>query len=288
VRPELVPLLLVALLLLSAQPGVESVTTLVGGDTEIAGDSDAIVVLEGNASVPAGETVNASLYVVAGQVSIDGTVRGEVVQFAGEVTAGPAATVTGTYRVFGGERTIAEGAAVAVAQTAAPLTETQSPAEAAGFFLLQALALAAVAFAAGRRVPALLGNVGHAVRSHPVVSGTVGLLAGVTLLALFVFMAFTLVLLPVTVLGLAGGVAVVAYAYVCVGYLVGQQLPVEDAGTATAAGGVLTLAATDLLGFVPVVGGLLALLVVVTATGAVVVTYFGLRRFEPPSLPAVE
>jgi hypothetical protein len=39
---------------------------------------------------------------------------------------------------------------------------------------------------------------------------------------------------------------------------------------------------------VPVVGGLVPLLVFVTAIGAVLVTYFGLRAFQPPRLRPVE
>jgi hypothetical protein len=288
VRPESVPLLLVALLLVSAQPGVETIATIVDGDQQIESDSDAVIVVGGNVTVPADSRVSTSVYVVDGNARIAGTLDGRVTQLAGVVTAESTATVTGTYRVYGGTQAIADDAQVPVDRVAEPFTTQRSPAEAVGVFVMQALGLALVAFLLGRRYPDLLENVSHALRAHPAVSGTVGLLTIVTLLALFVFMAFTIVLLPVTVLGLGSGFLVVLYAYVCVGYLLGQSLPIDNPGPATAAGTVLFLVVLELLGLIPVVGGLLSLLVLVAATGAVVVTYFGLRRFQPVRIPPVE
>lgn len=286
-RPEAVPLLVVALLLITAQPGVESISTVVDGDQRIETGADAVVVLDGNATVAAGTTVDASVYVLGGTVRIDGTVDGGVTQMAGEVTASSSARVTGSYDVYGGTQTVADGADVPVEVIAEPFTQERSPAEAVGLFVLQALGLVVAGFVVGRRYDALLANVGHSIRHHPVVSVTVGLLATVTLLALFVFMAFTIVLIPVTVLGLVAGMVVYLYAYTCLGYVIGRRLRPDRPGLATAAGSVLFLAASELLGFVPVVGGFVPLLVLVTAAGAVVITYFGLREFHPPTLAAV-
>jgi hypothetical protein len=288
VRPETVPLVVVALLLLSVQPGVESFTTVVGGDRDLEGGDDAVLLVDGTLSLPAGAERNTSLYVLDGTARIDGTLDGDVVQLAGNVSVGPDASVTGGYDAYGGTRTVAEGADVRVDAVVEPLATERSPAERVGLFVLQAVVLGVVAFLGGRRYPDLFANVGHSVREHPVVSATVGLLSTVTLLALFVFMAFTLVLLPVTVLGLVGGVVVLAYAYVSVGFLVGSYLDADRPGVATAAGAVGFLAASELLGVVPVVGGLVPVVVVLTAVGAVVITYFGLREFHPPALGPVE
>lgn len=287
-RPESVPLLVVALLLVSTQPGVETLTTVVGGTQDIETGPDAVIVLDGTATVPEDATVDASVYVLDGTLDVQGTVDGRVMQFAGDLRAGPSAVVTGTVEVVGGAQSVAEGAQIPVEVVAEPLTQRRSPADAAGLFLMQALALGAVAFLLGRRYPDLLANVAHALGHHPAVSGTVGLLATVTMLALFVFMAFTIVLIPVSVLGLLGGALLALYAYVAVGYLLGRRLRPEDPGVATAAGSVLFLLLSDLLRFVPYVGGLVPLVVVLAGIGAVLVTYLGLRRFEPPTLAAPE
>lgn len=123
---------------------------------------------------------------------------------------------------------------------------------------------------------------------HQVVIGTVGLLSVVTLIALFVFMAFTIILIPVSLLGLVGGVLVVVYAYVAIGHLVGRAVPTDSPGLSTAFGAVGFLVASRLVGLVPIVGDSISLVVLVIGLGAVLITYFGLRACEPPTLGTVE
>lgn len=287
-RPETVPLLVVALLLISAQPGVQTVTTVFTGTQPLPAGTDAVVVADGTVTVPANTTARTALYVIGGSARIDGTLDGRLFQFAGDVSVGPSGVVTGPYQVLGGDRRIAAGADATPQMVAEPITRQRSPGASLGFFLLQAVALAVVAFALGRRYPALLANVAHSMRHHPVVSGTVGLLATVTLLALFVFMAFTIVLIPVSILGLLAGGLVYLYASVGVGFLLGRWVSTDRPGLATAGGAVLFLVVNRLLGAVPVVGGTVTILVLVVAVGAVFVTYFGLREFRPPALPPVE
>lgn len=288
IRPEVVPLIVVALLLIAAQPGVETVTTVVGGDQSLPEGADAVVVVDGTVTIPPETDAPASIYVAGGTVRVGGTLEGDLVQLAGTVSVTSSGTVAGRYQQFGGELVAASGAAVEPEVVAEPLTRERSPATSALGFVLQALALAAVSFVLGRRLPGLLANVGDAVSHHPVVSGTVGLLAIVTLLALFVFMAFTIILIPVSVLGLAAGVGVVVYAYVAVGYLVGRLIPDERPGVATAIGAVAFLVATRLVGQVPLIGDTVVVAVLVIGVGAVLITYFGLRTFEPPTLGPVE
>jgi hypothetical protein len=288
VRPEAIPLLVVALLLISAQPGVDTVTTVFDGSRDLPGDADAVVVAGGAVTVPEGASAATSVYVIGGTARIDGTLDGRLVQLAGNVTVGSDGAVTDRYQVFGGDREIAAGAAVDPEQFVEPVTRERSPAESVGIFLLQVAGLAAVSFVLGRRYADLLANVSHSLRHHPVVSGTVGLLVSVTLLALFVFMAFTIVLIPVSLLGLLAGGLVYLYAHVGVGFLVGRRLWPERPGPATAVGAVLFLLASRALNAVPIVGGTISLTVIVTAVGAVFVTYFGLREFHPPELRPVE
>jgi hypothetical protein len=281
-------LLLVALLLISAQPGVDTVTTVFDGSQDLPEGVDAVLVAGGEVTLPADERTSTSLYVLGGTARLNGTLDGRVVQLSGNVTVGSAGEVTGEYQVLGGKRAISEGSDVRPEVVAEPVTRDRSPLESTGIVLLQAASLAVVSFVLGRRYSGLFANVSHSMRRHPLVSGTVGFLASVTLLSLFVFMGFTLVLIPVSLLGFVGLFLVYLYAYVSVGYLLGQRLPTEDPGTATAAGAVLFLLASRLLGLVPVVGDSLSIAVLVVAMGAVFVTYFGLREFHPPELGPVE
>jgi hypothetical protein len=118
------------------------------------------------------------------------------------------------------------------------------------------------------------------------VSVTAGALVSVSAVALLVFMAFTLVLIPVTVLGLLAGVLVTGYGVLALGYLVGTRLDRFglSGGPATAAGVVAVSVAAELLSFVPF-GDVLVLLVGTAGIGAVLVTYLGFRPFEPVTIP---
>lgn len=287
-RPESIPLVVVALLLISAQPGTETVTTIVEGSPDIPEPSDAVIVVGGSPTIPEGSHVETSIYVIGGTAHVDGTLDGRLVQLSGNVTVGERGSVTGTYQFYGGSYDVAEGSAVQPNVVAEPLTSERSPAETVGFLLLQAVLLGSIAYVLGRRYPDLLANVGHSVTHHPAVSGSVGFLGIVTLLAIFVFMAFTIVLIPVSVLGLLGGIGVIVYAYVVVGFLLGRRIAPDRPGVGTAAGSVLFLGVTNLLNQLPVVGGLLSIGVLVVGVGAILITYFGLRRFSPPRLRPVQ
>jgi hypothetical protein len=288
VRPELVPLLLVALLLVSAQAGVQSITTVVEGEQTLSDEADAVIVVDGTVTLPEGASADADVYVIGGELTIAGALSGDVTQLAGTVDIPTTGAVDGTYQVLGGERRVAEGARVQPSVIAEPFTQQRSPLEALLLFVVQTGLLAVLAFVLGRRYAPLLENVAHSISAHPLLSGTVGLLASVTLIALFVFMAFTIILIPVSVLGLLGGILVYLYAYVGLGHLLGQRVPVETPGLATAIGTVAVAVAFRVLGFVPIVGGLVSILALVVGVGAVVITYFGLREFHPPTLQPIE
>jgi cytoskeletal protein CcmA (bactofilin family) len=289
---ELIPLLLVALLLLTASAGpVERVDLVLDGTHEVTDVDDGAIVVGGNVTVPADEQVTGSIYLMAGSLAVNGTVAGDVAAFGGPVTVAETGTITGTLQIYGGgDVTVAEGATVGSRTRVDLAARNRSPLLDA---VLRAGQIAIVALAAAilvRRRPGLLENVADSVVNHAVVSGTVGFLASLSLLALFVFMAFTLLLLPISVLGVVAGVLVVLYGYVVYGHLVGRwivtrYLPIERADVAAPIGVVILMLGFDGLSLVPVVGGLVQLALVVVAVGAILLTYFGLREFEPPTLP---
>lgn len=285
-RPELVPLLVVALLMLSAGGGeVNRVEILVDGDHTVDQIDHALIVGDATVTVPDTATVSGPIYVIAGDTRIRGTVEGDVVQLAGNLTVQERATVEGELRLVGGVRTIAPEAAITERTSFDPVPQESSPVAGIVAFVLQSLVLGVAGFGLARWKPTLLANVGDSITDHVLVSGTVGLLASVTLLALFVFMAFTLILLPISVLGLLGGLLVVGYSVVVYGFLIGQYLPLERPGLASAVGAVLFLGVLTLLPQIPIVGPWLGIILVTVGIGATLVTYFGLRRFEPVRLP---
>jgi len=84
----------------------------------------------------------------------------------------------------------------------------------------------------------------------------VGSLGATTLLVLLVYMAFTLILLPVAIVGLFAEFLVVLYGQAVFGYLIGRRLPIERDGVATIAGIAAFLLALELFGLVPYLGGI--------------------------------
>ncbi|QPV62699.1 hypothetical protein I7X12_18535 [Halosimplex litoreum] len=284
---ELALSLVLAVLLIGAFGGEPATLQVVAdGSHEFESAPDALVVAGGTATVPANESVDGSVYAVGGSLAVDGTVEGDVVQVGANVSVGSGGAVVGTLRVLAGDPTVADGASVERVERLEPTATDRSPVTALTVRLVQWLFVAALAAGFARRRPDLLDNVAAAATDHPIVSGVVGALTGATALALVVFMALTLVLIPVSLLGVLAGIVCVAYAYAVFGYLLGRRLPVDRPDLAAAAGSVLFVAALDLLGRVPLLGGTLQLALTAVGVGAVLVSYLGFSRFEPVELPA--
>lgn len=283
---EAIPLLIVVLLMISIGGGdVQQMSVTFQGDTSIEVLQDVHVVAGGTTTVPADAAVSGDIYAIGGTTRIEGEVDGNMTLLTGNLSIADGAIVTGTVRTIAGDSSIADGATVgSISEFEAP-TPSSSPAQQIGAFLLQFLVLGIVGWWFAGRHPVLLKNVSAAITDHALVSGVVGALGTVTLLVLFVYMAFTLVLIPLSIVGLFGELLVVLYGQVVFGYLVGTQLPFERATVATVMGIGLFLLALEGLSLVPYVGGAVQIGVAVVGFGAVLNTYFGLQQFEPVTIP---
>jgi len=283
---EAIPLLIVVLLMISIGGGdVQEMSVTFQGDTDVDSLADVHVVAGGTTTVPGDTTVDGDIYVIGGTASIAGTVDGDVTLLNGNLSVVDGATVTGTLQTYSGSATVSSGASVGrVSQFETP-TPSSSPAQRVGGFLLQFLVLGSFGWWLVERHPLVIENVGTAITEHALVSGVVGSLGATTLLVLFVYMAFTLILLPLAIVGLFAELLIVLYGQAVFGYLVGTRLPIERDGVATLAGIAAFLLALELSGLVPFLGGAVQLAVAVVGFGAVVNTYFGLQRFEPVTIP---
>jgi hypothetical protein len=301
---EIIPLLLVVLLLLAgsgAEPDTMDVVfegnhTLGNGTVDVgatprgapsgngSSDASALVVGGGTVTVPANASVSSPVFVVGGDLRIEGQVD-DVRVLAGNVTVTDSAAVAGQLEVLGGRASVADGATIGSRSDLAGELQGASPTRSPAGFLFQVGTLALVTGLLARRNPTLLDNVGDSVANHAAVSAVVGAIAGLSLLVLFVYMAFTLVLLPLSVVGLLVEFGIVVYSYAVFGYLVGRRLPVERVDLASAAGAGLFVIALELLSRIPLFGVLGQGLLVAVGFGAVLITYFGLREFEPAEIP---
>jgi hypothetical protein len=283
---EAIPLLIVVLLMISIGGGdIHEMSVTFQGDSNVNSLADVHVVAGGTTTVPGDATVDGDVYVIGGTAAIDGTVDGDVTLLNGNLSVNTGATVTGTVQTYSGSASVSPDASVGrISQFEAP-TPSSSPAQRIGGFLLQFLILGAFGWWLVERHPLVIENVGAAITEHALVSGVVGSLGATTLLVLFVYMAFTLILLPVAIVGLFAELLIVLYGQVVFGYLIGTRLPIERDGVATLAGIAAFLLALELFGLVPYLGGITQLAVAAVGFGAVLNTYFGLQRFEPITIP---
>ena len=283
---EAIPLLIVVLLMVSIGGGdVQEMSVTFQGETDVDTLADVYVVAGGTTTVPGDATLDGDVYVIGGTAVVDGAVDGDVTLLNGNLSVHDDATVTGTLQTYSGSAAVSADASVGRVSQFEPPTPSSSPTQRVGGFLLQVLVLGAFGWWLVERHPRVVENVGAAITEHALVSGVVGSLGATSLLVLFVYMAFTLVLLPLAIVGLLAELLVVLYGQAVFGYLLGTRLPIERAGVATIAGIATFLLLLEVVGLVPYLGGIAQLVVAVVGFGAVLNTYFGLQRFEPVTIP---
>lgn len=251
-----------------------------------------LTVVGGNATVEPNATVNGDVAVIGGNVTVDGKVNGDLTVVGGFVYLEDHAEIKGNVDSLGGTVQRASGARVEgqnidrgrnprITTVGAPgMNISFEPVTATLMAIFQALAMAALAVLVSLFAPRLMERTGQAAVTSAPASGGVGCL---TLLVL-VIMAITIILLPVSLIGiLAAGVAIL-FGWVALGAMVGRQLAVWLKQTwsepVTAGAGTLTLSLlASLLNVIPCIGWLGSFLVGMVGLGAVVLTRFGTQPY---------
>jgi hypothetical protein len=195
------------------------------------------------------------------------------------------AEITGHLQEVGGTLIVSPGAVIERRSSLDLVPAEAHPVQRVLPLALLTLLLAAVGGWRARRNPRSLEHLRRAVVRHPVVSVTVGGLMTVTFPAVFVFVAFTLILSPVSLLGLAAGLVMVGYGVVALGGAVARYLPIQRPGWAVTAGVAVVMLLFQVLRLIPLLGDLVVGGLLLAGLGAVVLTYFGLREFTPVRLP---
>ena len=282
---ELIPMLLLSLLLMASDGADGGVARLVlSGDHRIGDTREAVIVGDATVVVPDDATLTGPVYVIGGTARIDGTVRGMVTHIAGTLVVGDDAEID-RLRLIGGARTVAGTADIGRRTNAFSTAATRDPASSVVPLLVAIVALALVGARLVRTRRRNLDIVARTVARHPVVTVTVGALLTITAVSLFVFMAFTLVLIPVSILGLVAGAAVTALGVIAWGHRLGRKLPLQRPRAATAAGIVTVMVLLEAIGAVPVIGDVIVGFVLLSGVGAVTITYLGFSEFRPAALP---
>jgi hypothetical protein len=289
---------------------------LESGDT-LDGD---LAIIGGIATLMADSTVTGSVFLVGGNLVLDGTISGDLAVVGGNARLGPAAVVGGDLLTFGGNvnrngGTIM-GDTISGEELNFPLNYQftrdfpfrnfstnfgASYATRALTFLFQSFMLAALAVLIVMFLPKNVEMVAATVVDQPVIAGAFGLLTFIVAPVLIVFLIITICL---AVVGIAGAVVLVAgsvLGWVAIGMEVGKRLAKamnQDYQPVVAAGlGTLIFAlVVNGIGFIPCVGWLAPFLASAVGLGAVLMTRFGTRAYgmqvaevpapDEPSKPA--
>jgi hypothetical protein len=258
-------------------------------------DND-LTVIGANATLDQNSTVNGNIAVIGGTMTIDGNVNGDISVIGSDVSLGDHAVVHGSVDTVGGNvrrasGAVVEGRSVGNIPSIPRITTLRTPAMQVSIdpitaplsAMFQALALAALAVVVNLFVPAPMERAGRTAVAVTAASGGVGCL---TLLVLVV-MAVTIILLPVSLLGmLVVGVAAL-FGWLAIGLLVGRQINIllKQSWTDPVNAGVGTLVITllaSLLNIIPCIGWTVSTLVGLVALGAVVLTRFGTQLYPSP------
>jgi hypothetical protein len=253
-----------------------------------------LVVMDGQIHLQAETQVTGPIYLLDGSLVLDGLAHDDIFLIGGLLTLGNGAVVAGDLMQAGGTLRQTPGAEIRgqVQQGSEmdlalrPEWSEQSTGQRLLWSLAQALGLALLAAVAIRYIPQPLHRVADAVVEHPVAAAALGILVAIVAPTLLVMMAFTLILIPVTAVGVAIGGAIIAYGLIAWGLIVGRLLTRHwhrDLSPALTAfvGTLLFMALIEILGLIPLIGDILPLLLAVIGLGAIFLTRFGRQAFVP-------
>jgi hypothetical protein len=276
--------------------GAQGVVAILDGDHHLEGwQPAALIILGGSVTLVDSARVGDSVWVLGGTFYQHGEISGDLAVLGGIVELGSAARIDGDLILSGGSV-----AGLGQVQVGGEVTEQiglnvplspaweadQSREVQVAFAGLRVLVIAAFAALLAILVPRPLRRVETAVRHEPLPAVALGILGLLVGLPLVVFMALTVVLLPVALVVLLLLVLSVAYGWSAIGLGLARALarrPVPPPiAAALGAGGLALLA--ELLSRIPLMGSVLAITLATTGFGAVLLTRLGLDdRAEAPA-----
>jgi hypothetical protein len=306
-RPLAASVIAIIALLLSAcgQEGLYSGTLITEGEHTIESGQvvdGEMILMGGRIALEEGSQATGSVHVLGGLVEADGEIGGDLSMIDGEVVLGPNARVGGDLNVSGGELARSAGSEIAgevntgvgsgirvpffPEWTILPAPEDASVVGQITGVMAEAVLTAVLALLAVRFVPHPVSRVAGAVAKAPVLSGALGLLAMIVVPSLLVLMAFTLILIPVALLGALLLGVVILYGWISIGSEIGRRLARRlewnvRLPAAAFLGTLLFVLLVNASGLIPVVRVVVPVLAAAVGFGAVLLTRFGMMTFVP-------
>jgi len=260
-----------------------------------------LAVFGGSANLEKNSTVNGSVMIFGGSLLVDGEVNGDVAAFGGAVSLGEHAVVSGDVVTYGASVARSESAIVKgnIGSARRPIRPPVmiAPIISDGVQMIsdfvwrifQSFALAALAVLASLFILRPMERAGDALVAQPAVAGGMGLLTIIAAPVILVLTAVTIILSPLSLIGLFLLALAGLFGWLVLGLVTGERLGrwlnQEWSGPVSAGIGTLVLSlAMNLIGIIPCFGWLVVSSTFLVGLGSVVLTRFGMQTY--PARPA--
>jgi hypothetical protein len=270
--------------------------------------NDDLFILGGNVNLMSGSTVNGNVVLIGGSAEAAGTINGNLTVLGGTLNLASTFILHGNLTTGGTTVSRAPGAQISgqinstgsypivvlPGQVQIPNVNTGlNPLIKVGGFFLGLFLWTLAAMVLTMFIPNHIDRIARTSITQPLISGGLGLLTIIVVPILAVLLAITICLIPVSLLGLLGLVITGVFGLIVIGYEVGKRItgiakvewhPAISAGLGTL---LLMFVLNGVQAVVPCVGWIPKALVGLVGLGAVLLTQFGMKEYNPtPSLPA--
>ncbi len=272
-RRALLALLFLALAVVLSgctESGITGITVVTDGSHSIAAGSrlvGTVALGSGSLTVEDGAAIEGDVYLGDGALMVAGSVVGDITAIGGTVRLAPTGHVTGTVQIGAGavldrsagsriDGGVERGVALPE-DAGAPLSPLEAAAWTIGRSVLLVVLLAAIRQLGRRRV----AEARYYLSRMTAASAAYGFLVALVGLSLFVFMAFTIILIPVSFVGLVA---------LALGAAIGLAAALDATArrVGTIAASIAFVITASILPLLPGIGALVMAGFVVTALGA--------------------
>jgi hypothetical protein len=271
-----------------------------------------LTIIGGSGVLEKGSKVNGDVAILGGSLSIDGEVTGDVNAMGGVVSLGNNAVIGGSVNTLGAnlgraEKSVIHGGINTGKSPLRPIQVNPTSLFAAGvksvadFFwrIFQAFAMAALAILVSLFALRPMERAGDAMTAQPVIAGGIGLLTIIVAPALLIILLITIILSPLSLIGLLLLGVAFLFGWIVIGLVTGERLSrlvnQNWSGPVNAGIGTLVLSLmAGLLSIIPCIGWIVPFIITIVGLGGVVLTRFGMVSYPrsptivdmpPPSAP---
>jgi hypothetical protein len=266
-----------------------------------------LVVFGGLATLEKGSIVTGDIALTGGSLNVSGEIKGSITSVGGSINLSDTAVVDGDINTVGGTlnrsgQTVVKGNISSSGPGSIrlplnwnlnglrnlPLADIFHPIGNVLWGIFQSLAVAALALLVVLFMPTPTRRVSNSIITQPVVAGALGLLTVVVAPALTVLLAITILLIPLSLIGILLLAVAFLFGWIAVGLEAGDRLAglfkVQWAPPVSAGIGTLVLSFfSSVFSLIPCVGWVLPTVIAIVGLGGVFLTRFGTRDGQSTS-----